>query len=235
MQKLGYSKYITQGGDWGSWITRTIAQNHPDSCLAVHVNMLTAVPPSPLQHPAQFFWVVTGWFTPEEKKRLERRQWWIKGERGYSHIQSTKPQTISYALLDSPVGMLAWIRDKLQVLTEPGYVWDKEVVITWAMLYLLSNSAWHARIYKQGMTKDHLLKPLPLKVAFGSSCFPYEIGYIPKWWAQGTIADNIVFWKEHEKGGHFPSVECPEVLKNDIQDFVGLLPQDIKRALLGEM
>lgn len=233
MLTLGYTKYMVQGGDWGSIITRYIAQNYPESCMAIHVNMLFALPPSPYKNPLALLWLVTRWMTPEEKKRMGRMQWWSTKESGYYHIQSTKPQTISYALSDSPVGMLSWIRDKLELWVEPDYVWDKEMVITWAMLYLLSNSAWHARLYKQSVYIEEkvLKRNIPANVAFGTSCFPHEIGYVPRWWAQASIADNIVFWKEHEKGGHFPSVECPEVLQSDIQEFVSLLPESTKQSL----
>ena len=232
MLTLGYTKYIVQGGDWGSMISRSIAQNHPDSCLGILLNMIFTLPPSPFKNPLALLRLVTRWLTPEEKKRLGRMQWWTTKESGYYHIQSTKPQTISYALLDSPVGMLSWIRDKLEVLVEPGYVWDKETVITWAMLYLLSNSAWHARLYKQSIYLDEVLKQnIPAQVAFGATCYPREIGYVPKWWAQASVADNIVFWKEHDEGGHFPSIECPEVFRNDIQEFVSVLPESTKLSL----
>jgi len=238
MLNLGYTKYIAQGGDWGSMIARSIAQNYPESCLAIHVNFLATLPPSPLQRPLPFFWLVTRWFTPDEKKRLGRWKWWMSKESGYFQIQSTKPQTISYGLLDSPIGMLAWIREKLEALVEPGYVWDKEKVITWAMLYLLSNSAWHARIYKTGalqLKEQVLSKSITSRVAFGASCFPYEVAYVPKWWAEKTVADNIIFWKEHDKGGHFPSVEQPKVLRSDIRAFIALLPESTKRTLRGDI
>lgn len=86
-------------------------------------------------------------------------------------------------MLDSPVGFLAWIREKLESLVEPGYVWDKEQVITWTMLYILSESAGHARIYKAGVetSKGEVLdKTISKDVAFGVSCFPRDVGYIPK-------------------------------------------------------
>lgn len=150
-------------------------------------------------------------------------QWWMKKESGYSKIQGTKPQTVSYALLDSPIGMLAWIREKLESLTEPSFVWDNEVVVTWAMLYILSGSASHARIYKEGIQKiqaEVMDRRIPKEVAFGASCFPYDVGYVPDWWARATIAENIIFWREHERGGHFPSVECSGVLVEDVREFV---------------
>ncbi|KAF8904475.1 epoxide hydrolase domain-containing protein [Gymnopilus junonius] len=226
MLNLGYTKYIGQGGDWGSMILRSMAISYPDSCVGIHLNMIMGLPPSPLKNPLTLLWLVARWFTADEKKRLARMQWWMKEESGYSRIQGTKPQTVSYGLLDSPVGMLAWIREKLESLVQPGYVWDKELVITWAMFYLLSGSSWHARIYKeaiQALRQQVLEKRVPATVSFGASCFPYDVGYIPIWWAKATVAENIVFWKEHLTGGHFPSIECGDALNTDILDFVSRL------------
>jgi len=235
MIKLGYNKYLGQGGDWGSLIQRAIAQRHPESCLGIHLNFVLSVDPSPVKNPLTLLRVILRWFTPEEKKLLDRAQWWLKSESGYAQIQGTKPQTVSYGLLDSPIGMLAWIREKQQSLVTPGYVWDKEEPITWAMLYLLSNSAWHARIYKElvgGAVKEQVLDNLiPSSVAFGASIFPYDVAYIPIWWAKAVVSTNILFWKEHKTGGHFASVERPDLLKTDIWEFVSKLPAATKQEL----
>ncbi|KAF9049965.1 epoxide hydrolase domain-containing protein [Panaeolus papilionaceus] len=234
MLKLGYTHYIGQGGDWGSFIQRSIAIAHPEACLGIHLNMIMALPPAPTQNPLTLLWLILRWFTDEEKKRLGRMKWWMDDESGYSRIQGTKPQTISLALLDSPVGMLSWIREKLEALITPGYIWDKEKVITWTMLYLLSDSSWHARIYKEsipGLRQQVLEKKVPSGVAFGASMFPYDVGYVPVWWAKASVAENITLWKEHDKGGHFPSVEYPSLLMNDIWEFVGGLPASTRQLL----
>jgi len=235
MIKLGYNKYLGQGGDFGSLIHRAIAQRHPESCLGIHLNFVLGVNPSPIKNPLTLLRVITRWFTPEEKKLLDRAQWWFTSGFGYAQIQGTKSQTVSYGLLDSPIGMLAWIREIMERAVTPGYVWDKEKAITWAMLYLLSNSAWHARIYKEligpGAKEQVLDNLVPSSVALGASIFPYDVAYIPIWWAKAVISTNIVFWKEHETGGHFASVERPDLLKADIWEFVGKLPAATKREL----
>lgn len=236
MLNLGYPHYVGQGGDWGSLILRAVALTYPEACIGIHVNFLVTLPPVPMKNPITLLWLILRWFTPEEKKRLARLQWWLKDEIGYSKIHETKPQTISYGLLDSPVGMLAWIGEKLDSLIEPDYVWDKEMVITWTMFYLLSGSSGHARIYKEGirtLPETVLQKKIASQVAFGASCFPLDIAYIPLWWAKATLAENIVFWKEHAKGGHFPSVECSEVLKDDIWEFVKNIPKGRRDLLKG--
>lgn len=154
-------------------------------------------------------------------------QWWMKEETGYSKIQATKPQTVSYALQDSPIGMLAWICEKLECLVEPDFVWEDEVVVTWTMLYILSGSASNARIYKEGtatMKEEVMVRRIMKDVAFGVSCFPHDVGYIPRWWAKVTVAENIVFWREHDQGGHFPSIECSDLLVGDFREFVEAIP-----------
>ncbi|KAF5392741.1 hypothetical protein D9757_000810 [Collybiopsis confluens] len=225
MHKLGYETFVGQGGDWGSLILRSVALQYPNSLVGLHINFPVTLPPKPLHDPITLFWLATRWFTPDEKKRLSRMQWFLKAETGYSRIQGSKPQTVSYALLDSPIGMLAWIRDKMELATEETFTWEPDTIITWTMLYLLSNSAGHARIYKEGNSDEDgttglLGSKISKDVALGVSSFPKDVAYAPKWWAQSTMADNIVTWREHDKGGHFPSVECPDVLMSDVQEWV---------------
>ncbi|KAL1695510.1 Alpha/Beta hydrolase protein [Schizophyllum commune] len=214
MKILGYDHYLLQGGDWGSLITRIMAIQHPDACVGIHLNFLVAGLPSPLSEPITTIRFATGYFA--NTLRLELGKKWVMGsESGFSKIQATKPQTISYALLDSPIGMLAWILDKLRALSTPGYEWDKTRVITWTIAYLLSDSSGHTRIYKyarRNMEKEVLGKLIPAEVAFGASAFPHDPAYAPQWLVNARIAKNIVFYNDsHKVGGHFPSVELPDV------------------------
>ncbi|KAH9477775.1 Putative epoxide hydrolase [Psilocybe cubensis] len=234
MFKLGYTRYIGQGGDWGSFILRSMASSFPKSCIGIHINFLAAKQPSPFTHPLAYLRLLIGDFTPDQKKRIERGQWFFTDEWGYSEIAGTKPQTLAYSLTDSPIGMLSWLFDKMTPLVQPGYVWEPEKVITWVMLYLLSGSSWHARIYKYGapvIPPQNDVKIVPGEVEFGASCFPYDIGYIPIWWAKAELAKNIIFWKEHSKGGHFAATESPEVLKADIREFVERLSDKARKSL----
>ncbi|KAL1736067.1 Alpha/Beta hydrolase protein [Schizophyllum commune] len=224
MKILGYDHYLLQGGDWGSLITRIMAIQHPEACVGIHLNFLVAGLPSPLSEPITTIRFATGYFA--NTLRLELGKKWVMGsESGFSKIQATKPQTISYALLDSPIGMLAWILDKLRALSTPGYEWDKAQVITWTIAYLLSDSSGHARIYKyarRNMEKEVLGKLIPAEVAFGASAFPHDPAYAPQWLVNARIAKNIVFYNDsHKVGGHFPSVELPDVFIADLKKFVG--------------
>ncbi|EIW74502.1 alpha beta-hydrolase [Coniophora puteana RWD-64-598 SS2] len=225
---LGYRSYIAQGGDWGAGIIRTLATEHPLSCIAAHTNFPQAFgPPSPLKHPIAFLWVITQWFSASEKARFDRMMAWFKGDMGYAFIQGEKPQTISYALLDSPVGMLTWIYDKVYRLVDREvFTWEKERIITWTMLYLVSENAAHARIYKDNMATVGEVKVVGRGVPFGVSAFPHDTGYVPRWWAQVSVAENITFWREHERGGHYPTLECPDLFVKDIRDFMATVPKE---------
>jgi len=118
-------------------IARIMAIDFPESCVAAHVNMVVAAPPSWWRYPLTFVYFI-GWAIMQGKGKygsaLGRIMWWQKEEMGYLEIQGTKPQTLSYALVDSPIGMLAWIRDKMHYLVDDDYEWEEEEVITWAMV-----------------------------------------------------------------------------------------------------
>ncbi|KAK7029511.1 hypothetical protein VNI00_014544 [Paramarasmius palmivorus] len=236
MNKLGYTHYIGQGNDIGSFILRSMAIQFPRSCVAIHLNYIIAMPPSPTSHPYTLFWLMLQWFTPEEKKAIDRMKQNFEKGFGYAQIQGTKPQTLSYGLMDSPIGMLAWIRDKMHDLVDPSFEWDKKMVITWVMLYLVAGNSGAFRVYKENMDQEEVKKVMdtkvPREVMFGYSHFPWDVGYITRWWAEAMVADNIVYWKEHSSGGHFASVECSDVLVKDFVEFCNLIRGDRRELLV---
>lgn len=139
MMTLGYTKYIIQGGDWGSMIGRMIPINHPENCRAIHLNMVVAAPPSALYHPLALGRLILAYVTgfgihDYGKKMLKRMKWWMDFESAYNAIQGTKPQTLSYGLTDSPFGMMCWLREKVNFLVDDDFQWKDEEVITWAMV-----------------------------------------------------------------------------------------------------
>lgn len=250
MLALGYDKYMAQGGDWGSMIVRILGIDYPDHCVAVHVNMIAAGVPSIWRNPLSLLYLPIWAMMQGEGSLFKRMLWWQKEETGYLEIQGTKPQTLSYALVDSPIGMLAWIRDKVQHLIDDDYVMGEEEIITWAMLYLIPGTAGHAEIYKNAkdpekldrFKKEFTDKVMGKDVDFGASIFPKgmsqcdqsknergrgltvtDVFSLPRWWANASVSSNIVFWKEHEKGGHFASVEKPVELVEDIREFTKLI------------
>lgn len=113
MLTLGYTQYVTQGGDWGFSITRAIGLLYPDACLASHINMIRASAPTLTTHPLLALQNALSPRSAKDKKGFERTNWFRDEGYGYNLEQSTKPQTIGYALQDSPVALLAWIYEKL--------------------------------------------------------------------------------------------------------------------------
>ncbi|KAJ7282465.1 Alpha/Beta hydrolase protein [Mycena rebaudengoi] len=222
MLALGYNEYVTQGGDWGGVITRKIAVDFGGKhSKAWHSNFAVVKPPAWSLNPLHLFSEFRAllsllWMTPAEKKRLETLH-------GDGRLQSTQPQTVGYALTDSPVGILAWIYEKLVKWTDE-YPWDDDEVLTWISVYWFSRAgpAASLRIYYEVIKEDALL-PSPHfgqpTIPMGFSFFPKEIFGFPRSWPRRT--GNVVFEAEHTKGGHFPAHETPELLVGDLWKMFG--------------
>ncbi|KAL8726827.1 MAG: hypothetical protein Q9166_006443 [cf. Caloplaca sp. 2 TL-2023] len=225
MLKLGYSEYVTQGGDWGTWITRTIGLLYPDACKASHINMVAANPPSVTENPVLGVEHAVTPYTDAEKAGLERSEWFQKEGYGYNSIQSTKPQTLGYALADSPVGLLAWIYEKLHDWTD-SYPWTDDEILTWVSIYWFSTAgpAASLRIYRESthaedqvlLTKARTYVP---DVKLGLAYFPKDLYVHPQSWCR-TLGP-VVFEHVNEKGGHFAAYECPESIAGDLKEMFG--------------
>ena len=170
MLSLGYEQYVSQGGDWGMTITRIMGQIYPTHLKASHVNLIPSVPPkfsvsSPFAYLQHLIQSTLNWYTPAEKAGLERTQWNQRTGRGYHLTQSTKPQTLGYLLADSPVGLLAWVYEKLVLWTD-GYAWTEEEVCTWVSVYWFSTAgpAASVRIYYESARGEYP----------GSACSKYN-------------------------------------------------------------
>lgn len=139
MLALGYNEYVVQGGDWGSFIARRLASTYGhQSVKAFHTKFPNVqVPPSLWKNPQQFFAHAVTPYTAAERAGIERTQWFLTKGCGYSHEQKTQPQTLGYALADSPVALLAWIYEKLVQWTD-GYPWEDDEVLTWISVYWFS-------------------------------------------------------------------------------------------------
>ena len=152
MQKLGYQQYVTQGGDWGCMITRTMGKLYPEFVMASHINMPRGGQPSLFYHPVLALQHFLTPYTQREREGLDRTQWFLKEGSGYRFQQSTKPQTLNYALTDSPVGLLAWIYEKLHDWTD-NYPWTDDEILTATSVYWFSTAGVAAaqRIYYEAM------------------------------------------------------------------------------------
>lgn len=192
MQDLGYSKYVTQGGDWGFYITRTMGILYPDYVLASHINMIRALPPTFTSHPALALQHAVTPYTDAESKGIQRSEWFTSQGQAYRQLQATKPQTLSYAFADSPVALLAWIYEKLVDWTD-GYAWTDDEILTWVSIYWFSTAGpnAHIRIYYEA---GH--NPTPLipdrerasqwvdRVKLGLAHFPRELSVVPRIWGK---------------------------------------------------
>lgn len=225
MLKLGYEKYATQGGDLGFPITRAMAVRYPKHIIALHTNMVITKQPSIWSTPFLVLQYLMGRYTPAEKAGLERTQNYFNNMSGYSNIQGTAPHTPGFSLVDSPVGLLAWIYEKLRDWTD-DYPWTDEEVLTWISIYAFSDAGPDAtlRVYYE-MSRSHGAPDRNLTaldpyvkwndVPIGMSLFPRDLIVLPSAWAK-TLGP-VVFEKRHEDGGHFASWEKPELLASDVK------------------
>ncbi|KAF8631039.1 hypothetical protein AX15_002647 [Amanita polypyramis BW_CC] len=218
MISLGYNEYVTQGGDWGYVITRSIASLYGGKhSKAWHTNFFATGPPKFTARPLLYLSSLFVKFSPAEKAGLERTQWFRRKGYGYYFQQSTQPQTLGYGLADSPVGLLGWIYEKLVNWTD-NYEWDDDEVLTWISIYWFSRAgpAASLRIYYE-ISESVLEMEMPT-IPLGYSCFPKELVMLPRRWMRTA---NLVFESDHTKGGHFAAYEVPELLVGDLRRMFG--------------
>ncbi|KAA1473718.1 alpha/beta-hydrolase [Dentipellis sp. KUC8613] len=221
MLALGYEEYVTQAGDWGHLITRyNAAMNGPKHVKAWHCNIAYPSPPSLLRNPLQILQYLLSWYSADERAGLERTKEWMKTGQGYMAEQSTKPQTLGYSLADSPVGLLAWIYEKLATWVD-DYQWEDDEILTWISIYWFSREgpAASIRIYYEiiqaGQVENMPWSSIPL----GLSRFPKEVAVLPRSWSRRV--GNVVLEVSHDSGGHFAAHEKPEELVGDLRKMFG--------------
>ncbi|WP_412544272.1 epoxide hydrolase [Longispora sp. K20-0274] len=218
MSRLGYDRYGTQGGDWGSIISRELGRTRPDNIIGVHLNLLpgSAATAEPTHEELADL-------TQPERDRTraswDRMRAWLRDRQGYADIQSTRPQTLAYALTDSPVGQLAWIAEKFAEWADPRTPVDRDHLLTNVTLYWLTGTAGSsARIYYERAHAPYWgAPPEPSATPTALADFAAE-NFIPlRHIAERT--NNLVRWTSYDRGGHFAAMEQPEVLVDDIRSF----------------
>ncbi|QKS47112.1 epoxide hydrolase (plasmid) [Paenibacillus cellulosilyticus] len=207
MRRLGYTRYGAQGGDWGAFISRALAEVDHEHMCGVHLNFLHTIPADDFDLNA---------LSQEERDRLERSQQHRSAPAGYMRLQATRPQTLSYALTDSPVGQLAWIVEKLWEWTDPACRVDDDRMLTNVMLYWLTGTAGSsARLYYENFKSKDVLRSCP--VPMGVAVLPYELALPVRSLAEREHA--VVHWTEFEQGGHFAAMEVPNLMVQDLRIF----------------
>ncbi|KAH8776864.1 Alpha/Beta hydrolase protein [Hyaloscypha finlandica] len=228
MLSLGYNEYVTQGGDWGFWVTRAIGALYPEHCKASHINMILARRPTWSKNPLLALQHAVLPYSQRDKAGFDRSAWFSKEGYGYNLAQSTKPQTLAYALNDSPVALLAWIYEKLHDWTD-NMPWSDEEILTWVSIYQFSRmgpGAAHRIYYETMHTKSGPGKITTADlggyisgVKLGMAYNPKELAVFPKTWCR-TLGP-VVYEAENDSGGHFYATEKPEWLARDLRAMFG--------------
>jgi pimeloyl-ACP methyl ester carboxylesterase len=221
MTRLGYERYGAQGSDWGTSISASIGQQDPGHVAGIHLT-----PPLAPPDPATF-----DDLTEREREALASMEHSAEWDSGYSQEHSTRPQTIGYALVDSPAGLCAWIIEKFWAWTDsdghPENVLTREELLDNVMLYWLpSSGASSARLYWESsrQVNEWISGPTDDTVAVPTGCsiFPKEIQRPSRRWAEKRFPD-IRYWNEPDRGGHFAAFEQPELFVEEVRAFFRLV------------
>jgi microsomal epoxide hydrolase len=213
MARLGYERYGAHGGDWGAMVSTMLGVVDPEHCIGIHLTMVVAGPPKGEGNP-------TEGLTSQELAYLEENQKFLKEETGYSRIQNTKPQTIGYALNDSPAGLAAWIVEKFRTWSDCGgdveRKFTKDELLTNITLYWVTGTITSSvRLYREAARAGYIRSVS--KVPTGVAVFPKELVKFPRRWVEKRY--NLQHWTEMPSGGHFAALEEPELLTADIRSF----------------
>ena len=211
---LAYDRYIALGGDWGGAISSWLGYDHPPSCAAIHINILTMRHKDEPQGAEEIAWA----------EQFEEDQ---IVQNGYRTQQATKPQTLSYAMMDSPVGVAAWILEKMHGWSDLTHgdiesVYTKDQLLTNIMVYIVTRTFNTASWIYYGRREEggRVLSPEGKRVEVPTGCavFPRELLA----WPPRSYVDriyNVAQWTEMPRGGHFAAMEEPDLLIQDIRKF----------------
>lgn len=222
MERLGYDRFALAGGDWGAIINRHLANHFPDRLIGLHSNMLLASPPQDEDLLAR---------TDAAQAALQAtRREYMQNEVGYQQIQGTKPQTLGYALTDSPAGLAAWIVEKFHgwadlpqdATGDLDNNFTKDELLTNISIYWFTGTITSStRIYYENRNTP-AIKPMEyIDVPTGVALFPAEIYISPRTWAENSY--DLRHYTVMPRGGHFAALEQPELYLQDLRQFYRLL------------
>jgi epoxide hydrolase len=214
MRRLGYTRWVAQGGDWGAFVTNKIGEQAPEGCIGIHVNMPIARRTRAARDNP----------TEEDRRAIERMGMFMGQDSAYSQQQSTRPQTIGYGLVDSPVGLAGWIYEKLHNWTDNAgdacALLGRDAVLDNIMHYWLPGTgASAARLYWEsfGGGNDGVVH-----IPAGASAFPKDIMPVPRSWMEQRYA-NMVYWNDMPRGGHFAAWEQPDLFVDELRKCFALM------------
>jgi len=212
MQRLGYDRWVAQGGDWGAGVTHALAQQRPQGLIAAHVNWQFVFPEKAPSNP-----------TPAERRAMDGAARFANDQSGYFREQATRPQTIGYPLADSAAGQALWIYEKFQAWTDnhgnPEDALNVDAMLDNISLYWFTNSAASsARIYWENTRAGSAsLSKGRIELPMAASVFPHEIFSPPRAWAE-ALWPNLFYWNELDKGGHFAAFEQPALFTEELRN-----------------
>jgi pimeloyl-ACP methyl ester carboxylesterase len=225
MERLGYTRYVAQGGDWGTAISAAMGRQAPSGLLGIHVNFAQMVPLAMLGH------IRNGDAAPADLSDSEKRAYeqvaFATYHRGYGVMQGTRPQTIGYSLADTPVGLAAWLLDHDTATYEhlaqlfAGQPYGAITRDDWldnTSLYWLTNTPTSAaRLYwQQAITGASFYAPANVSLPAAVTVFPEEYVHAPRSWTEKAY-HNLIYFHEAERGGHFAAWEQPQLFSEELR------------------
>jgi pimeloyl-ACP methyl ester carboxylesterase len=225
MQRIGYTRYVAQGGDWGTAITAAMARQAPDGLAGIHVNFAQMVPLKVLGHIGNGDPAPTG--LSDAEKRAYQQVAFATYHRGYGYIQGIRPQTIGYSLADTPLGLAAWLLDHDATTYEhlarlfAGHPYGAITRDDWldnTSLYWLTNTATSAaRLYwQQAISGQNFNAPANVSLPAAVTVFPEEYVTAPRSWTEQAY-HNLIYFHEAERGGHFAAWEQPQLFAEELR------------------
>ncbi|MBB3228155.1 pimeloyl-ACP methyl ester carboxylesterase [Luteibacter sp. Sphag1AF] len=224
MKRLGYQRYVSQGGDWGSVIADAMGRQAPKGLLGIHVNMPATVPAAAASAMAAGKPAPAG-LSASEKAAYDSLSTFFKKNGAYGAMMTTRPQTLGYGLSDSPAGLAAWMYDKFAQWTysggEPEKSLTKDEMLDDITLYWLTNSAVSsARLYWENNNNNFNAveqKTASISVPVAVTVFPGEIYKAPRSWTKQAYP-TLTYFHEVDKGGHFAAWEEPELFARELRE-----------------
>lgn len=221
MKRLGYDRYVSQGGDWGAIITDALGRQAPDGLLGIHVNRVERATTFP-QDAGQALksgGPAPDTLSPAEKVIFDEARDFLNNGFGYAAIMATRPETVGYGIADSPVGLAAWLYDKIAdwvfIRGQPEQALSRDAILDNITLYWLTNTGPSSgRIYWENTMSGAKLTPSRVPVAV--TVFPGEVYKPPKAWLSKAYP-KLIYYNQASKGGHFAAWEEPELFSEEIR------------------
>ncbi len=222
MKRLGYTQFAAQGGDWGAMVTDVMGTQAPPELLGIHVNWAFAVPPE-IDKAIQTGSPLPDDLSADERRACEQLDFFYKHGVGYALEMANRPQSI-YGIADSPIGLAAWLLDHdarsyaliARVFDGEREGLTRDDILDNITLYWLTNTTVSsARIYWEN--KFAFFAPKHVAIPVAVSAFPDEVVQTPRSWAEQAYT-KLVYYKRHDKGGHFAAWEQPELFVADLRE-----------------